>query len=162
MELSVKLLNQLKLIDYRTIANYVHPKMGIRFSPYGFIDTANHQLLSRSTLSELAFNLEKVNWGAHDGTGEPILMTLPGYSKRFVYDVDFLKAKERSVNRTIASGNSLNNLTSVYPDCEFTEFYFPGFDPKYNGMDWRTLRLVFKKEGKQYYLVAIVHDEWTI
>ncbi len=29
-------------------------------------------------------------------------------------------------------------------------------------MDWCSLRLVFEKWGAQYYLVGVVHDQWTI
>jgi hypothetical protein len=50
----------------------------------------------------------------------------------------------------------------VYRGDSYSEFYFPGFDPKYDGMDWRALRLVFKKENEKLYLVGIIHDQWTI
>jgi hypothetical protein len=29
-------------------------------------------------------------------------------------------------------------------------------------MDWRSLRLVFEEQGGSWYLVGIVHDQWTI
>jgi hypothetical protein len=41
------------------------------------------------------------------------------------------------------------------------EYYFPGFDPQYGGMDWRSLRLVFSDHGGTWYLAGIIHDEWT-
>jgi hypothetical protein len=37
-----------------------------------------------------------------------------------------------------------------------------GFDPEYEGMDWRSLRLVFEKKNDIWYLVGIIHDQWTI
>ena len=101
-------------------------------------------------------------WGEFDGTGDPIKMTLNNYLQRFVYDVDFAKPEKRSVNEFIGSGNSLNNLDSVYKDCDFTESHFSGFEKKYEGHDWRTLRLVFKERKGKYFLVGIIHDEWTI
>jgi hypothetical protein len=79
-----------------------------------------------------------------------------------VYDVDFIKPENFKVNDFIGLGNSLNNLSSVYKDCDFTESHFSGFDEKYGGMDWRSLRLVFKERNKRFYLVGVVHDEWTI
>jgi UDP-N-acetyl-2-amino-2-deoxyglucuronate dehydrogenase len=30
------------------------------------------------------------------------------------------------------------------------------------GMDWRSLRLVFEKKNDIWYLVGIIHDQWTI
>ncbi|HJS55863.1 MAG TPA: hypothetical protein VJ765_15020, partial [Chitinophagaceae bacterium] len=95
-------------------------------------------------------------------TGDPIRMTLNNYMQRFVYDVDFVKPEKRSVNDFIAAGNSLNNLLSVYENCDFTESYFSGFEKKYEGMDWKSLRLVFKERNGRFLLVGIVHDEWTI
>ncbi len=62
----------------------------------------------------------------------------------------------------IGSSNSLNNLETVYNGCNFTESYFSGFDKKFEGMDWSSLRLVFKKHLDRFYLIAIVHDKWTI
>jgi len=29
-------------------------------------------------------------------------------------------------------------------------------------MDWRSLKLVFKEKDGNWYLVGVVHDEWTI
>jgi (p)ppGpp synthase/HD superfamily hydrolase len=29
-------------------------------------------------------------------------------------------------------------------------------------MDWRSLRLVFEKKNDIWYLVGIIHDQWTI
>jgi len=29
-------------------------------------------------------------------------------------------------------------------------------------MDWRSLKLVFKKYEDRFYLVGIIHSEWTI
>ena len=79
-----------------------------------------------------------------------------------MYDADFLNAPEISLNKTVSKGNSLNNIDSVYKNCVYTEFYFPGFDKKYEGMDWKSLKLVFKKANNNFYLIAIVHDQWTI
>ena len=40
------------------------------------------------------------------------------------YGSDFIKPEQRSVNKVLGIGNSLNNLDSVYKDCDFTESYF--------------------------------------
>ena len=58
-------------------------------------------------------------------------------------------------------GNSLNNLIEIYPSADFVEFYYGGSE-KYDGMDWRALRLVFEEYKGKPYLIAIVNDQWTI
>jgi hypothetical protein len=103
-----------------------------------------------------------LTWGNYDGSGDPIRLSIPAYFKKFVYDADFLQAEQVGINEMIGRGNSLNNLEAVYQNSDFTEFYFPGFDKKLEGMDWRTLRLVFKQWKGKYYLTGVVHNEWTI
>ena len=89
-------------------------------------------------------------------------MTIENYFKKFVYNADFLNAEQTNLNKMVGSGNSLNNLITTYKGCNYTESYFSGFDKKYDGMDWCCLRLVYTKYQLKYYLIAIVHDQWTI
>ena len=158
------ILTLLKSKNYLAFANYIHPVEGIRFSPYGFVDTVHDIKLSKQKFINEAGQpiQDMIDWGEFDGTGDPIKMTLNNYMQRFVYDVDFAKPEKRSVNEFIGGGNSLNNLEQVYKNCDFTESHFSGFDKKYGGMDWKSLRLVFKVRNKKFLLVGIVHDEWTI
>jgi len=164
LKLTQNILVTLKNKNYSAFANYIHPVSGIRFSPYGHIDTLSHLRFSKEKFiaTAKADNQEMIVWGEFDATGDPIKMTLNNYLQRFVYDVDFVKPEKRTVNDFIGTGNSLNNLSSVYKDCDFTESYFSGFKKEYAGMDWKTLRLVFKERNGKFFLVGIVHDEWTI
>jgi hypothetical protein len=50
----------------------------------------------------------------------------------------------------------------VYPGCDVVEFFFSGFEKKYEGLDFRALRLVYKTENSKVFLAAIVHDKWTL
>ena len=69
---------------------------------------------------------------------------------------------EVGFDQTVGQGNTINNIIEVYPEAVVVEYHFEGFDPQYAGMDWRSLRLVFEESGGTWYLVGIVHDEWTI
>ncbi len=162
LDLTKEILTAIKDKDYKQLTEYIHPEDGIRFSPYGFIDTANDVTATRSTFRLNAYINKKRVWGYFDGSGDPIKMTSKEYFKRFVYDADFLNAEKTSLNVCLGSGNSQNNILAIYDNLPFTESYFSGFDEKFGGMDWRALRLVFKEYEGEYYLVAIVHDEWTI
>ena len=157
------ILNLLRERNYKGIVKYIHPTAGVRFSPYGYIDTTRDRVFTRETLAEHLNSKDSLflYWGAYDGSGDSIKLTLPAYLGKFVYDVDFLNAEHRSVDSIVGMGNSLNNLAAVYKDGRFTENHFPGFDPKYSGMDWRSLRLVYRKEHSTFYLVGIIHDQWT-
>jgi hypothetical protein len=162
MNLSVSILKYLKIKDIKKLAEFIDSSSPVRFSPYGYVDTLHDKKLSAKELMAYSKNQKKIHWGIYDGTGYPINLSLNKYFEKFVYDMDFLNAKQKSINKIISGGSTYNNLVSIYPDCDFTQFYFPGSEAKYNGMDWKALVLVFKKDGGIYYLVGLIHDQWRI
>jgi hypothetical protein len=160
--LSVRILRTMRSRDYQSFSSFVHPAKGVRFSPYGYIDTAHHLVLTAARLGDATIRKGKKYWGSFDGTGDSILLDIDHYFADFAYGSDFLNAPQRAVNRFLGNGNSFNNLETAYPSADFTEFYFPGFDKRYEGMDWSTIRLVFEEYHGRYFLVGIVGDRWTI
>jgi len=163
LHLTQDILIAFKNKNYLAVANFIDPVSGVRFSPYGFVDTIRNVNLSKEKFAEQAgrSNQDKIVWGYFDGSGDTINMTLNEYIQKFVYDVDFSKPETRRVNEFIGHGNSLNNLLSVYKNCDFTESHFSGFEKKYEGMDWRSLRLIFKERDGKFFLGGVVHDQWT-
>lgn len=147
--------------DYRAFAQFIHPTKGIRFTPYGYVDTSADIRLSREVFLTMLLRKQPTKWGTFDGSGDDISLTLPQYLSKFVYDVPFVKPEKLSYNKTWGIGNSVNNLAVIYPGLPYLESYFSGFDKKYGGLDWRSLRLVFDRYGSQYYLVALIHNQWT-
>jgi len=149
--------------DYEALSLLVHPDLGLRFSPYSYIDSTADKIVTAEWIKKQANKpkQQKIEWGAIDNTAEPIRMTMDKYIDAFVYDVDFIHPEMRKVNEIIGRGNTINNIAEMYPGCDFTESHFPGFDKKMEGMDWRSVRLVFKKKDGKYYLVGVIHDEWT-
>jgi len=151
----------LKNKDMESLASYIHPEKGVRFSPYGYVNTKSDLVFTAKQIRGLLNNNTTYRWGAYDGTGEPIELTFADYYKKFVYDVDFANPHMIGNNVVVGKGNSLNNISQAYPSSVFIEFHFTGFDPQYEGMDWRSLRLVFGKSNNTWYLTGIVHDQWT-
>ncbi|NJD02611.1 MAG: hypothetical protein FIA99_08460 [Ruminiclostridium sp.] len=101
-------------------------------------------------------------WGSFDGSGDPINMKFSEYYKKFVYNADFLEAPQIVFNQPVQRGNSLVNLKEAYPDALSVEYHIPGIDPQYNGMDWKSLILMWEQKDGNWYLVGIIHSEWTI
>ena len=147
--------------NYAAIAPLIHPTRGVRFSMYAYVDPQTDKVFSRAQFEQyLKASRIKFTWGQKDGTGDIYITPLPNYLKVWV-DGNKYKAIAPTLNTFQGYGNSLNNLTEIYPNANFVEFYYSGSD-QYDGMDWRALRLVFEEyKGKQY-LVAIVNDQWTI
>jgi len=148
--------------DMGALSAHVHPLKGVRFSPYGYINLQNDLVFSAQDITTLLTGTQVYNWGAFDGTGDPIDYTFSEYYDRFIYDKDFADPHMIGNNIVIGAGNTLINIDQAYPDGSFVEFHFTGFDSQYLGMDWKSLRLIFEDVNGSWFLVGIVHDEWTI
>lgn len=156
------ILGHLKNKEFNKLAKYIHPEKGVRLVPYSYIDTARHQRFSRTEFKAIDPENDYFLWGNYDGTGDSIYLTLEGYHSEFLYSQPFENADSVSVNKRLGKGNTINNIKMVYPDARFIEYHFQGFDKRYQGMDWASLRLVFEKYVDRWYLVALIHDQWTI
>jgi len=155
-------INALKDKDMEKISKLVHPEKGVRFSPYAFVDVKNDLVFSAADVKGLFSDTTIYTWGSYDGTGDPIELTFEGYYKKFIYDADFANAEQVGYNEILGKGNTIENSAEVYKDSVVVEYHFSGIDPKYEGMDWRSLRIVFEKFEDAWYIVGIIHDQWTI
>jgi len=147
----------LKAHQYKELAASVHPELGLRCSPYAFVDTINDVVLMQEDLEDNS--REKLLWGYDDSSGEPIMLSLQAYFKQFVYDRNFAEASVVLINNFAEKGNAANNLKAAYPDSDFIEYYIPGTE---DNPDWRALRLVFQQYQGKLLLVGIVHDQRMI
>jgi hypothetical protein len=159
--LGQQVLESLKNDQYGQLIPIIHPELCLRFSPYQYLNNES-RIICPSEFDSYTSSTEPFAWGHYDGTGKPIDLTFIEYHQQFVYDQDYLKPRIVGFNVEVSSGNSLNNIQEIFPDGIMIEYYFPGIDPRYGGMDWRSLRLVFVPENDQWYLTAIIHGEWTI
>ena len=158
---SKKVVAALKNKNMKTLATFVHPTKGVRFSPYGFVDAENDLVFKRSQIPSLMLTRRTYVWGAEDGSGDEINLGFPAYFSKFVYDKDFARAPKVVYNTVAKHGNTIVNIAEAYKNAKFVEYHFAG-TKKFDGMDWRSLRLVFEKNGKNWFLVGISHDQWTI
>lgn len=162
VEKSNQIQSYLAQQQFEKLIPYIHPTKGVQFSMYTYVQPKMDKVFSREQFATY-LNQYRVTftWGEKDGTGDLYITTLPDYLTTWVKAEDFNNS-EVIYNEFQGSGNSLNNLEKVYPNNNFIEFYNPGMNTDYQGMDWRALRLVFEKYQEVYYLVAIINDQWTI
>lgn len=157
---SKQAVSALKNKNLTALAALVHPAKGVRFSPYGNVDKERDLTFRRKDVLKLN-RLPAYVWGQADGSGDDIKLNFSGYYKRFVYDLDFARAPVVSYNKIAKHGNTIVNVEAAYPNARFVEYHFPR-TRKNEEMDWRSLRLVFEKSGKDWFLVGVSHDQWTI
>ena len=139
---------------------YAHPEKGVLFSPYAHIE-ADAVVFKPDELPE-PDDATVREWGAYDGTGEPIELAFGDYYDKFVYDEDFASAEKIGKDEILGNGNTLVNIKDKFPNGTLVDYHFSGFDPQYDGMDWRSLILVLERHEDAWYVSAIVHSQWTI
>ena len=152
----------LKEQDYAAVAEFVHPERGVTLTPYSTVDFETDRKLTREQIRDVAKDEKAYPWGFEDGRGNLIELTKAQYFEKYVFNADYTQAPMIGVDRLMMSGNALENLTEAYTGCRFVDFCHPGLDPSQEGMDWCSLRLVFAPEETGWYLVGIIHGQWTI
>jgi len=154
----IDILDTNNLIEF---AQFFHPEKGTYFSPYTLIDTTNVRFNTNDFITDLNTN-KTIYWGEFDGSGDPINLTINDYFKQFVYAVNFKTlTTHKNINSDLTFSNTLNNAKEVLPNAEYIEYYYKGTD-KYDGMDWASLIFYVEKFDGKYYLVAVIHNQWTI
>ena len=148
--------------DFTALASYVHPDRGVTFTPYSTVDFDTDLTFTADQIRALEQDQTTYVWGLEDGRGLPIQMTMAQYLDRYVWDADYTRAPELGIDQIITGGNALENLAEAYKGCRFVDFCYPSADPVNDGLDWSSLKLVFQAEGSRWYLVGVVHGEWTI
>ncbi len=156
---AVRILNALSTADYPTLSKFVHKKRGLHLAPYAYIHDGQ-QVVDKETLLLGDTSVLRV-WGSYDGSGDPIEVTFGKYHDRFVYDRDFRAADKVEFQTYSSYGNSLNNLRDYFKDSYHMSYYVNGTE-EFGGMDWAQLKLVFDVIDGHLYLIALVHDQWTI
>lgn len=153
------LLTNLKSRNIKALSPFV--KTDILFSPYAHIDTTTAQKLSLDHLENPT--KKQLYWGTYDAVGDSILLSIPEYMQKFVFNFNF-NASQVEVNhykdKPKSYGNSLQNAQEIFPNASFIQYYAPGSD-EYGGMDWNSLILVIEENDGKPVLKAILHDQWT-
>lgn len=147
--------------DFAKLATLAHPDQGIRFSPYAFVNLQKDVVLDRPTIARGFSNPQRYLWGFTDGKGEPMEWTFEEFYTRQLWDKDYSKATMIAVDKRQQEGNSLDNSAQAYPNAHVVEYHLPSADPN-TSLDWGSLRVVLEEKAGAWYVVGLIHDEWTI
>jgi len=147
--------------DFAALATYVHPQFGVRFSPYGHINTESDLVFTRDEVVSFSLDEPVNTWGTEAGSGLNIDRNIEDYWDRYVTaqnpDPEWAVLDDPSQK----ASNSIDNFAEVYPEAVYLEYYQPGTE-QYGFLDWRSLRLGFQRSSDgAMYLIAVIHDEWT-
>ncbi|MEK9184858.1 MAG: hypothetical protein AAB866_01685 [Patescibacteria group bacterium] len=163
ISVSKEVLSALKNKDYQRLEGLVSQN-GLSLGKEPNVDYINN-LIAKNDVSEIPKDTKVYFWGYTDGKGDPINLTRTQFLTQYIYSgtVDFSKAPDVAVNKTLGKGNSFNTMDKAAQNgVTYVAFHFDGFDAKYAGMDWATIYLVFDSVNGEYKLRAIARDNWTI
>lgn len=160
-EVTNKALVALKNKDHAALQKLIHPKQGVLFSPYVYIDKETALTFQANELPTFA-DKKVWEWGVQDGSGEPIKLSFADYYERYLFNHDFTTAEEVKADEVIMPGNMIVNIKEVFPNAAFYDYHFSGFDEQFAGIDWASLIVVMEQYEEEWYVVALVHSEWTV
>lgn len=161
-EFAGKLITAIKDKDAETVSGFVHPEKGVRFTAYTSVSEESDTVFTAEKMKMFFDDRTTYLWGYYDGIGSEIRLTPTEYYDQFIYSEDFVNAEETGYNEVLSSGNAVENQFEVYDNPIVVEYYFPGFNPEYGSMDWKSLRLVFEQYESNWKLVGVIHNQWTI
>ena len=161
-ETSDQLIKAIKEKDMAVLSDFVHPEKGVRFTPYTYVSVKDDVVFTKEEIKGFFADENEYLWGYYDGTGDEIRLTPAEYYAEFIYSADFIAAEQVGYNEVLSFGNMLENQFEIYENAIVVEYYFPGFEAKYEGMDWKSLRLAFQEHEGTWYLVGVIHNKWTI
>lgn len=145
--------------DMAGLQPYIHPLQGVRFSPYYYVENS-HLTFNAAAIPGLLTNPTVYTWGTEDGTGDPINKNGLDYFNRYVMNKDYTNPDQIVYNSIVLRGSMINNIQSFYPNAVFVEYFVDG-TPTYGGLDWGSLYIIYEQHNNNWYIVGIVHGEWT-
>lgn len=159
--LATVILPLLQAKDYATLATFVHPQAGLRFSPQLFIHTDTDLIFTRDQVANFTMETNIYTWGTHAAKGDLLQLSVFDYWNEYVIplmpDQQWQMLPEGQKSPSIA----IDNFNEVYPQGSYIDFLKPGTE-EFGNLDWKLLRLVFEQATDgAYYLVGIIHDNWV-
>lgn len=148
--------------DYTTLSHMIHKDKGIRFTPYSTVNEENDLVFTAEEIKNISQDNSLYTWGVSANTGGNISLTLTDFFQEYVTPISYSKAPYIAIDSVIITGNALENIPEAYPDSRFVDFSFRSIDPDLAGKDWSSLKLVFEIYEDAWYLVGIVHSQWTV
>lgn len=162
-----KVIRLLSKGDFKSLARYVHPVEGLRFSMSTAVDSKKDMVFSRSELLHFFSYFRLYTWGYDEENGTPVRLNSLDYYQSYVYDAPYADTREVSYHDAFDPGFTTSNCFEVYPHAIVVEYRVSEEGSKdNNNANWRSIYLVFEKyqsgRDQSWLLSGIIHEEWTL
>lgn len=159
--LAAQILPLIQSQNFTALAPFIHPELGVRFSPYAYVNLEHDKVFTREQVASFGGDQNVYLWGTQAGSGFDISLTIPEYWSEYVSSQTPAQEWGLLLDPNRKASNSIDNFMEAYPEGHYVDYFQPGTE-MYSYMDWKSLRLGFQQSSDgMYYLMAIIHDEWT-
>ncbi len=149
--------------NVESLAQYVHPEQGLRFSMSSGVNPKKDIVFSKEELIHFFRSHRLYNWGYDEENGMPIHLNTSDYYQNYVYDAPYADTREISYHDDANVGFPTSNCFEVYPHSIVAEYRVSEAGAKENNdVNWRSIRLVFQKYQKAWLLTGIIHEQWML
>lgn len=163
IDVTNEVLDAFEKKDGEQLAKLVHPNKGVRFSSSAFVDLEVDRVFSHVQIEQFWEDNHTYTWGYEDASGDPIVQTPAQYCREYIMTQDFRQLAAVNVNDDQAAGNTANNAATVYPTATRVEYYIkPSMLNSNEQVDWEALRLIFERQNGSWFLVGVIHDQWSV
>ena len=153
----VELISEKKWKEFSKI---IHPKEGVKFSPYTYVRETAVTLNSEQFL-DLTKNKKKLSWGFYEGSGEPIQLNLNEYYQEFLYKLPYAQSQPSKPNeKPMTIGSTVNNIPEVFSGESVLTVQFFILKDKEELFDSGGLTVVLKKDQEKLYVIGLVNCYW--
>ena len=162
-----KIIRLLSKGDLKSLARYVHPVEGLRFSMSPAVNTKKDMVFSRSELLHFFSYFRLYTWGYDEENGTPVRLNSLDYYQNYVYDAPYADTHVITYHDASNPGFTTSNCFEVYPHAIVVEYRVSGGSKENNDANWRSIYLVFEKyqsgrKDQSWFLTGIIHEEWTL
>jgi hypothetical protein len=147
--------------NMNVMAEFADSINGVTFSPYSFIDRNIAVILTPEQVRNGFRDETRRFWGVYHGSGDSIVMRFRRYYDEILWTYDFTKPDTVSIDKIIRINNTPDNIKKIWPNARFVEYHYRGSE-EFDGMDWQSLRLVFREGETRWRLMGIINARWTI
>lgn len=148
-------IKAIKFKSFATLSKIIHPKKGVRISPYYYV-MQKDIVIKKNEFLPLYASTDQLIWGVNNNL-KLIELTFADYYQYYLYADDFANYDEIYYNPVSKVNNIIDNTRQFYPKAIFVEYHI--FDNFIDGSSgYRAiLKLVFEEYRNDWYLTAIIN-----
>ena len=143
-------IKAIKFRNFTLLEKLIHPKFGIRFSPYLYVMSSDVVFSAKNF--EARYHDDYIyDWGSKR-MSKNMRMTFKDYYSTYLYQNDYAISQDVTYNQPILLENIVDNTYNFYPEAIVVEYNSDNLGDYSKSL----LRLVFEKYKNEYFLSGII------